>query len=272
MIRYRSFSPEAGRPKELVLLDVDGTIFPDMPDEFTGVAYWHMYENGLLKTGSEEEVELLRNLRSQYGFHPDMAERKKYYSELNPRFDAQISGRSRATVDRIADDIIEQRLEDAFEDVMQEISAWQDTGRYVGYISGSPNFLIQALKRATNADIATGTRFFTSGGGTYHPSRRTETRGRDKHLIAESMLIDLSTQRLRKLGRGAVSPMSRPSLTDFDSEDLFTLRSSYGDTVNDESMMTMALDPVAVRPKPDLREIANKERWRVIDEPGEQTP
>lgn len=270
MIRYRSFSPEAGRPKELVLLDVDGTIFPDMPDEFTGVAYWHMHENGLLKPGSEGEVAMLQTLRDQYSHNPDLAERKKYYNVLNPHFDAQISGRSRAAVDRLADEIVENRLSEAFPDILNEIEAWQDTGAYVGYISGSPNFLIQALKRATHADIATGTRFFTSGGGAYHPSRRTETRGRDKHIVAESMLVDLSTQRLRALGRGVISAGHRADLRQLDTSDRFTLRSSYGDTIHDESMMTMSLDPVAVRPKPDLREIATKQRWRVIEEPTKQ--
>lgn len=270
MIIHRSFSPEAGRPKQLVLLDVDGTIIEDRPNEFTGAAFDHMYEHNLFRPGSEAEIEHILALKEQYAYSDDLATRRLYFDPLNKVFDRQIAGRPKAQVDHIADEVVEARLEQAFPAVLDEIATWQDYGYYIGYISGSPNFLIQALKRATGADIATGTRFYSSGGGIYHPTRGTSPRGRNKHTIAESMLIDLSAQRLRGLGRGVVNTGHRANLAQFDLADQFSLRRAYGDTIHDESMMRMADEAVAVNPKPELLDIAVRENWRIINDTAPQ--
>lgn len=271
MIIHRSFSPEAGRPKQLVLLDVDGTIFDDRPDEFTGVAFDFMHEHSLFRPGSEAEIEHVLSLRKQYSQSDDLATRRRYFDPLNKVFDRQIAGRPKAQVDHIADAVVEDRLTQAFPAVLSEIREWQNNGHYIGYISGSPNFLIQALKRATGADIATGTRFYSSGGGIYHPTRGTSPRGRNKHAIAESMLVDLSTQRLRALGRAVTNTGHRVRLSEHNPADQFNLRRAYGDTIHDESMMRMADEAVAVNPKPELLDIALKENWRIINDTAPQT-
>lgn len=247
----------------LILLDVDGTMFPDTPNEFTGVAYDYMIRNNLLARGSNEEITTILSLRERYSRSDDLTTRRLYFDPLNQAFDRQIAGRSRAHVDRMADEIVAERLEDAFPVVLREIRAKQEQGHPIGLISGSPNFLIQALKRAIKADIATGTRFYASGGGIYHPTRSTSPRGRNKDRIAEGMLTRLSQRRLQLMGSHSV----KASLDEFDDADKFELAVAFGDTIHDLGMLEKAHQPVVVKPKPDLRDIAEQRQWRIIDQP-----
>lgn len=260
---YRSSSPDAGRPLEVALFDVDGTLLGDTP-ELTGRGLNVLMEEGYLPTTGEtaESLEILQ----QAAATGDVASRRAYYGLVNSTFDRSITGKPRSFTDYIAAEVLRGIVaEDAlYPEIQSEINELQESGRYVGLISGSPDFLIQALKRYIGADFATGTRFFMSG-GRYHASRHPESRGHNKDIMTESILADLSVRRLRMLGKGTLSHSGhRPSLEDIEARDRFTLHSAYGDTVNDLGMLCQALRPVAVAPKKDLAAIATASGWDII--------
>lgn len=262
MNHIRSSSPDDWRPKELVLFDVDGTILPDIPDELSGRAFWHMVESGLITPNPEHDN--LRQLQDLYRAQ-ELTNPRDYLNPLIQTFDESMKGRSRADLNRIASELIEEVYEDAYPEVLDEIHAWQEKGTYIGLISGSPDFLVQALKRKLNADIATGTRYFYQNGHC-HYDRKCAPRSKNKHLVAESMLIDLSQNRLRTIGCIALNAKHhRPKIEHLDSDDRFILRGGYGDTINDFSMLDMSDEPIAVAPKPCLQQaIDGLDHWRII--------
>ncbi len=263
MNHIRSSSPDGGRPKELILFDVDGTILPDVPDELSGRAFRHMVENDFI-TVEDEELEELERLRTLYA-NQELESPREYLDPLIRTFDASMKGKSRADLNRIANELIDAEYDDAFPEVVNEIREWQEAGAYIGLISGSPDFLVQALKRKLNADIATGTRYFYQSGHC-HRYRGCVPRSKNKHLIAESMLVDLTQNRLRALGEFAINcKYHRPKLEQFNLGDRFVLRGGYGDTINDLSMLEMSHEPVAVAPKPSLQKaIDGREHWRIV--------
>jgi phosphoserine phosphatase len=260
---HSSFSPDTDRPLEVALFDVDGTLLGDTP-ELTGRGLNILIEEGHLpKTGEIAENLAALQAAAESG---SVADRRAYYGLANRTFDGFISGKPRSFTDHIAAEVIHEIVaEDAlYPEVQAEINELQKSGRYVGLISGSPDFLIQALKRYIGADFATGTRFFMSG-GRYHPYRHPESRGRYKDVTSESILVDLSMRRLRALGRGTLNYTGhRPRLADIEEADRFTLHSASGDTVNDLGMLCTAQRPVAVAPKQDLAAIAKASRWDII--------
>lgn len=263
MNAHSSFSPNTGRPLEVALFDVDGTLLGDTP-ELTGRGLNVLIKEGHLpKTGQIAENLFALQAAAQTG---SIASRRAYYTLANRTFDGLISGKPRSFTDHIATEVVRTIVaEDAlYPEVQAEINQLQESGRYVGLISGSPDFLIQALKKYIGADFATGTRFFISG-GRYHPYRHPESRGRDKDITSESILVDLSMRRLRAIGKGTLSYVGhRPNLDDIEQADRFTLHSAFGDTVNDLGMLCSAQRPVAVAPKQDLAAIAKASKWDII--------
>lgn len=257
-----SFLIENSRPLEVALFDVDGTLLGDTP-EMTGRGLNVLIEEGHLEKG--EIVENLSALQAAAA-SGSIADRRAYYSLANSTFDSFIGGKPRSFTNHIATEVVRGIVaEDAlYGEVQDEINQLQESGRYVGLISGSPDFLIQALKKYIGADFATGTRFFMSS-GRYHPYRHPQSRGRDKDITSESILVDLSVRRLRALGRGTLSYSGhRPHLSDIDAADRFRLCSAFGDTVNDLGMLCTAERPVAVAPKQDLAAIAVASKWDII--------
>lgn len=261
MNHIRSSLPEERRPKELVLFDVDGTIIPDNTDELTGKAYWAMTEAGLI-TPSEEIKETLSTLQKQYEART-LENPRDYLNPLILSFDEQLRGKSCTQLGKIATEIVAIEYEqNAYPEVVEEIHRWREQGVYIGLISGSPDFIIQALKRKMGADIATGTRYYHNQ-GYYHQSRRCETRSTNKDAIAERMLIALTKYRIHGLGHTSEKTPKR--LGEFDLQDQFTLRSSYGDTQSDYPMLMMSSEPVAVAPKQNLRELySGQQGWKVL--------
>lgn len=266
-----SFSPEINRPLEVALFDVDGTLLGDTP-ELTGRGLDVLVKEGHLpKTSSVVESLAELQVAAESG---DIRDRRAYYGLANSTFDSFISGKPRSFTDHIASEVVRGIIaEDAlYPEVQTEINELQKSGRYIGLISGSPDFLVQALKRYLEADFATGTRFFMSE-GRYHPYRHPESRGRDKDITTESILVDLSMRRLRAIGKDALSYTGhRPHLEDINAADRFTLHSAFGDTVNDLGMLCSALRPVAVAPKQDLAAIAKASKWDIITPSLTQQP
>lgn len=257
----RSNNSGGGRPKELILFDVDGTILPDTEDELTGQAFWRLIEQRVIEP-DPNKVQGLRDLKMAHGHKSDNT-RRLYLDPLIKIFDNSMRGRTKTELDGFAAELIQDLHQDAFTEVIEEIGQWQEKGAYIGLVSGSPNFIIQALKRQLGADIATGTRYFLSG-NRYHLNRPCESRARNKDLVAESMLIDLSR---RELGYRALLPHlgHRPRLDDIPIEHRFRFRAGYGDSINDLSMLLASDEAVAVAPKPDLLEIAQNNNWRIIE-------
>jgi phosphoserine phosphatase len=257
------FSPETNRPLEVALFDVDGTLLGDTP-ELTGRGLNVLMEEGYLPRTDEiaENLAILQAAASS----GDIGSRRAYYGLANSTFDSFITGKPRSFTDRVATEVIRGIVaEDAlYPEVQTEINQLQKSGRYVGLISGSPDFLVQALKRYIGADFATGTRFFMSGGH-YHPHRHPESRGHNKDITTESILVDLSVRRIRAIGERTLSYAGhRPRLEDIKKEDRFTLHSAFGDTVNDLGMLCQAGRAVAVAPKKDLAAIAKANEWDII--------
>ncbi len=263
MNTVHSHSHDTSRPLEVALFDVDGTLLGDTP-ELTGRGLDVLMEEGYLPT-TDEVAENLTVLHAA-ATTGDTVSRRAYYSLVNSTFDSFIAGKPRSFTDHVAAEVVDRIVTEGalYPEVQTEINQLQDNGCYVGFISGSPDFLIQALKRYIDADFATGSRFFLSGGH-YHTSRHPESRGCDKDVTAESILVDLSVRRLRALGKGTLNYGGhRPLLADIDMEDRFILHSAYGDTVNDLGMLCQALRPVAVAPKKELAAIAKASEWDII--------
>lgn len=260
---YRSSSPDTGRPLEVALFDVDGTLLGDTP-ELTGRGLNILIEEGYIST-TDEAAENLATLEVAAAAG-DIASRRSYYNLVNSTFDDFITGKPRSFTSYIGAEVVGRIVADdaLYPEVQTEINELQESGRHVGLISGSPDFLIQALKKYIGADFATGTRFFMSN-GRYHAFRHPESRGHSKDVTAESILVDLSIRRLRNLGRGTLSHSGhRPRLADIEPEDRYILHSAFGDTVNDLGMLCQALRPVAVAPKKDLAAIARASDWDII--------
>lgn len=253
------------RPLKFVGADVDGAMFPD-GIEFTGAMMNFMYENDLFNENTATQIKsgnkMLRvtarqayeALGEQYEAEKNsknLQERQIYFKPLNIMHDAQIKGRRRSEVDTFADEVIKQRLSEMYRPVAEEIDMYKDDGVYIGLISGSPDFLIQSLKRALGLDIATGTQLRKSGEGRYHPTAPTSPRGRDKHVIANGMMTRLSLALMSKQGKqttvtqddGLVRLM-RPD--EIEPENRIEFTAMYGDTTYDQSAMELAKDPVVV--------------------------
>lgn len=287
MEQYSRQSFDPTRPNELALFDVDGTLRRNTPEEFTGDVFWKMVEMGEITDDmitpqpvyveSDEaaayggtafriaSIGELRDLKEEFN-HLEGFARRSYLNPLVATFDKAIRGKPQATLDRIGTAIVQETTDSLYPEVLEEFKWWRDEHKtFVGLISGSPDFVVQALKRHLGADIATGTRYHFSG-GKYHPYRPAESRGHNKGPIAESMLIDMTRRRLGRVGLGALPPGThRPKLTDFDPKDRFSVVAAYGDTPNDLGILKMAKIPVAVNPTTDLRIIASNQRWHIID-------
>lgn len=288
------------RPKKFVALDVDGTMFPDTT-EFTGRMMDYLYENELLNDSTAGFVEgragarlrvnaaqAYEALREQYAASRtshNLEVRKNYFLPLNTMHDRQIAGRKRSEVTAIADEVIRLSLGDMFRPIAEEIDLYKDDGVYVGLISGSPDFLVQALKRALNLDIATGTQLRKSGEGRYHLTAPSSPRGRDKHIIADGMRTRLSLDLLRRQGKpttvdrgdGFVRPLH---LNEIAPKDQFEFTAMYGDTLYDLSAMMEAKDPVVaynehelIAPvKYELYQYALAHGWRTLDVTATNSP
>lgn len=224
---------------KLVLFDVDGTLLHDRPDEISGRLFWLAFRTHQMKP-SPDTVRHLWHLRDKYQ-NTVGQERQQYLSPLIKEFDRNIPGKSRTAMGRLARKCITYDLDHYFYSEMHdEITRWRHEGATLGLISGSPDFYIQELKKALHFDIATGTQHFRNG-NTYN-NRPAESRASEKHRIAEGMLSKLGAQAC--------------------------LAAAYGDTMNDKSMLDMAVamggEAVAVNPKNGLEHVAQQNNWRII--------
>ncbi|MEO7904221.1 MAG: hypothetical protein ABIR91_00335 [Candidatus Saccharimonadales bacterium] len=286
-----NFKTSLDRPKKLVTLDVDGTILPDKP-ELTGRMMNFLYANDLLNESTATQVEVcgrmlpltakqtfeaLQDEHHEHGESNSLTTRRQLYDPLNKMHDRQIAGRKRSEVNAIANEVIRLCLYEAYQPVLEEIELHMDDDAYVALISGSPDFLIQALKRALGLTIATGTQLRKSGEGRYHPSAPSSPRGRDKHIIVDGMLRRLSFDLMRKqnipTSIESLGGKRLMGLEEIPQEHRFELSAAYGDTIYDFSMMAKAKDPVVVFShrelsapvKADLYQHALDFGWRTLD-------
>lgn len=221
---------------EIVVFDVDGTLVPDTPDDNSGQAFWRLTEEGVFHS-SDETLQELTALRQAVVDDPTI-DKHDYCNSLVKEYDSQICGAPIAKVMRVYKELVDQAVDEhIYPELSDEIEFWKDYGAKLAIISGSPDGIVQLLKRHLGFDIATGTRHFRQG-GMYHPSRRAVSRGAEKHLIVEKMR--------RSIGEEAI------------------FSAAYGDTINDLSMLKAAAIPVAVNPKPSLYEHAQAHDWEIL--------
>jgi HAD superfamily phosphoserine phosphatase-like hydrolase len=226
----------ARKQTELVVFDVDGTLLPDTPDDNSGRAFWRLNEEGIFHS-SDETLERLSAMREKV-IHDPSVDKHDYCNQLITEYDSQIRGASIAGVKRIYSEIVDQAVsEHIYPELSEEITFWKDYGAKLAIVSGSPDNLVQTLKRRLNFDIATGTRHFRQG-NVYHSARQTENKAAEKHLIVEKMRLRLGDQAI--------------------------FAAAYGDTMNDLSMLAVAKKPVTVNPKPDLHQFATQNNWEIL--------
>ena len=219
----------------LVVFDVDGTLLPDNPDEISGRAFWELNERGIF-TSDQSTLDQLSALRDEYATCPNF-ERQKYLTPMITEFDKQLRQKPVKTIEKFAEEQAEKDIEQLlFSELREEIELHREMGSTLGIISGSPDVFIQAIKRKLRFDFATGTRHFHNR-NIYHTARGVRSRGKEKHSIAQKWC--------EKLGRA-------------------TLVASYGDTVNDLSLLENSREPFIVNPKPDLAAIGKERGWSVI--------
>lgn len=263
MTTYSTSSPDF-RPLKLALFDLDDTIISATPDELGCRAFWRMVEMGDI-TVDDATLDRLATLRTLYGSADSSAERRLYLDAINARIDKSVATISRARFKHIAqelvDDIFQPGSDATFLEVTNELHELQDEGVYTGIISGSFSPLVKKVAYTLGTDFAVGTQLYRFG-SSYHPDRR-ESRGQNKHIVAERILARLTLNRLQQQGRAA-SNQTLPPLAAFDIADQFSLYRAYEDSVNGESMLRMADEPVVVAPKEELAVTAQLEDWRVI--------
>lgn len=263
MTTYSTSSPDF-RPLKLALFDLDDTIISATPDELGCRAFWRMVEMGDI-TVDDATLDRLATLRTLHGSADSSAERRLYLDAINARIDKSVATISRARFQHIAqelvDDIFQPGSDATFLEVTNELHELQDEGVYTGVISGSFSPLVKKVAHTLGTDFAVGTQLYRFG-SSYHPDRR-ESRGQNKHIVAERILARLTLNRLQQQGRAA-NNRTLPPLAAFDTADQFSLYRAYEDSVNGESMLRMADEPVVVAPKEELAVTAQLEDWRVI--------
>lgn len=232
------------RQPELVVYDVDGTMIEDIPGQTTGVAFWRLYDMGLLDPSDEtlSELETLNQLMTE-GDETNEWLNAEYSKLITRSFDTSIGGLKKRDITRVfeehADYIASEQI---YPEMLDEVDYWKDRDAAQVLISGSPDPFVQALRRRLDLKWGTGTRLFYRQ-GKIDEARLPSPRASEKHLIAEKMRQRLSSE----LGSEAV------------------FASGYGDTMNDYTMLDASREPVAVNPKSDLREIAANQNWRILD-------
>lgn len=230
---------EIKRP-ELVVFDIDGTLMSDSPDHNTGRAFWRLNELGILATEATKLAEL-SEARQQLidNPEPDPLQLADYAEQIVEEFDTHIGGLPRRAVARVFEEQADYLAsEGIYPELTEEIDYWRDRGATLAIISGSPDLFVRALKRRLNFDMSTGTRHFFQQGA-FHTSRSAIARASEKHLIAHKMC--------ERIGNQAV------------------FAAAYGDSMGDFSMLEHTEYPVAVNPKPALREHAIERDWTIIE-------
>ena len=234
-------SPE--QKSKLVLLDVDGTLLHDSPDEISGRLFWIAVKKGIIHPSSGN-LKSLERRREHYG-QAIGEERQNYLEPLIHEFDRNLHGKSVKAMGDLAAKLVAHDIDHfLYQEMDSEIRDWRHEGATFGIISGSPSFYIEPLGKRLRCFDAKGTEH-SHDGNTYHNST-PKSRAKDKHLAAEEMLERLSQQ------------TGRPA----------ELVAAYGDTVNDQSMLELAVEmggeAVAVNPKNGLAQVAIENNWRVI--------
>jgi HAD superfamily phosphoserine phosphatase-like hydrolase len=224
----------------VVIADFDGTIAQAHPDEVTGRLLRLAVEEGVMHL-DDNEAEKLATLRETYGNAID-GSRQNYLGPLNELFDTQIHHKNVKTLRGLARDLvsIDQEQNIFYDEVLDEIRSWQERGATTAIISGSPVVYIREFAKAYGFDFATGTRHYHNGNN-YRPTKAV-SRAKEKHLVAEKMLTQVS----KKLGQKAC------------------LEVAMGDTENDLSLLEAARQPIAVNPMNGLATIAKEREYRII--------
>ena len=209
------------------VFDVDGTIAPGSVSER---AFWHMQQTGVFNI-ADADLQRLDELRSEVDLNA-------YHHTRDNLYDRAIRGVSVSAVRRIAEQVADAVMSEAYPEILDEINDYKDRGFALGMISGSPDMFVQKLK-PLGFHVATGTRYFHNR-HIYHEARPPKSRAEEKHDFALGMA--------RRLGLRGVT-------------------AAFGNSMSDLSMLEIAEHPVAVNPDLGLREIAKSDpdRWRIID-------
>lgn len=213
-------------PARLVIFDIDGTLVPGESSEIRFVRYlWHKRVIG--------PRQLLAYLWFcvRYGLH--------YGKHVMQKNKAWLSGLDESRVHALAGVFVRQALMPVlYEPAYKRLQAHKLAGDQIVLLSGTPQFLAEALAQELGARAAYGALCATRK-GVYivappkrHPYGETKVEG------------------ARELARGLDSPLAEAV--------------AYGDSVHDAHLFRLVGEVVVVQPDSRLHAVAAGEGWEIL--------
>lgn len=213
----------------LVLFDIDGTLFPNPSTEIRFFKHlWRQRRLGLRQLSAAAWFPL--RYWPRHG-RQVMQKNKGYLAGLSP-----------AQVAAWADEFVAGQLQPlVFAPTRGRLEAHQEAGDRVALLSGTPQFMADAIGRFLGVDLCLGTLcslqsgHFTSAPPTRHPYGPAK--------------IDAACQLAEQTGLALAEAVA------------------YGDSINDSWLFEQVSQAVAVMPDQRLQALAEQRGWAVISAP-----
>ncbi len=216
--------------QKIAVFDIDGTLF----NLHLGVEF--------LKTMSSLDAIhgiSQHTFNKQYNEWLHTSEKTAYYDEtFDAYFDTNLKGVAREDFDRAGQQVADQAFLSAYPEVMSELHAHQQDGRFIVLISKSPEQAVAKIAQSIHANAYWGWQFHFDASERYvnqctYPNGESDKAQIIKHFVLQ---YDLSL------------------------DDSY----AYGDSNGDISMLQLVSNPTVVNPEPKLLVEAQQGGWRVV--------